>query len=331
MATPRLPAVPRISSRGWRSDADWSVIARLYNAATVGLGAEVHVTAAEIQGWLANDENIEPDRDYLLIDVGSETVAYALALSYQEHSGRRVFRHNGRVDPAWQRKGIGSAALDWAIAHSRARVAMTGSGTLQTTVVNDDPVLTGMLEARGYVPVQHEAELVRPHLDDIPDRDLPAGLKTRPVEEGHLRAIYEADHEAFKDHWGSRPQGEGDWRAFLDFAHRDETLWKVAWEGDRVVGQVRGFVSAEENEQFGRRRGWAEFISTASDWRGRGVAGALICATLREFKARGLEDAALGVHVENVTGAFSLYQGLGFEITSTATTYECPLQSELDG
>jgi ribosomal protein S18 acetylase RimI-like enzyme len=323
-----LPDIPGISARGWETGDDWADIARLYNAATVNLGTEVHVTAGEVAGWLNNDDDIDRGRDFLFVDVGTETVGYALALAYREHSGRRVYRHSGRVDPAWQRRGIGTAVLDWAIAHSRERAASLGSGALQTDVINEDPVLTGMLVARGYVPVQNDAELVRPHLENIPDRTLPEGLEMLAVEEGHLRAIYDADHEAFKDHWGTRPRREGDWKAFLDFAHRDETLWKVAWDGDRVVGQVRGFVSAEENEQFNRLRGWAEFISTAREWRGRGVASALICATLREFEARGLEDAALGVHVENMTGAFSLYQGLGFEVVSTSATFECPLEPE---
>jgi ribosomal protein S18 acetylase RimI-like enzyme len=300
-------------------------MARLYNAAMVHLGVEAHITGAELESWLANDDNVDRDSDYLFIDVGSETVAYVLAWSFLENTGRRVFRHNGRVDPAWQRRGIGSAVIDWAIAHSRERAETLGPGSLQTDVFNDDPVLAGLLEARGYSPGQHDADLVRPNLDHIPDRRLPAGLELRPVEAGHLRAIYEADREAFKDHWGSRQQGEGAWEAFLAFTQRDETLWKVAWDGDRVVGQVRGFISPEENEQFGRRRGWAEFISTARDWRGRGVASALICATLREFKTRGLEDAALGVHIENPTGALSLYQGLGFEVTWTSTSYECPI------
>jgi mycothiol synthase len=70
------------------------------------------------------------------------------------------------------------------------------------------------------------------------------------------------------------------------------------------------------------KRGWCEFISTAKEWRGKGVASALICETLREFARRGLEESALGVHAENPTGALSLYEGLGFERVSGGTIYE---------
>lgn len=51
----------------------------------------------------------------------------------------------------------------------------------------------------------------------------------------------------------------------------------------------------------------------------------MICATLNEFKRRGLTEAALGVHVENPNGAFSLYQGLGFEVITESAEYERPL------
>jgi ribosomal protein S18 acetylase RimI-like enzyme len=115
---------------------------------------------------------------------------------------------------------------------------------------------------------------------------------------------------------------EGDWVQFLEFPHRDETLWKVAWDGDRIAGQVRSFVNQRENEEFGRKRGWTEFISTAREWRGRGVATALICESLRELQRRGMEEAALGVHVENPHGAFRLYQKLGFEVVSRGAEYE---------
>jgi mycothiol synthase len=76
---------------------------------------------------------------------------------------------------------------------------------------------------------------------------------------------------------------------------------------------------------LGLRRGWTEFISTARDWRKRGVARALICESLRELKDRGMSDAALGVHTENPTGAFHLYESLGYEVQERYTTFQQPV------
>lgn len=327
MAEIVLPDIASISARGRAGGADWAVIADLNNANLFAIDADRYVTADEVRSYLDGASDIDRDRDYLFVEVGGEPVAYALASTYVEHGGRRVYRHNCKVHPNWRDRGIGTALLDWLASRHRERLEEHGPGVLQTEADDVDAALVAMLTARGYRAVAHEADLVRPHLDDLPARPLPDGLELRPVEESHLRAIFEADADAFRDHWGTRPRTEADWEAFLAFAHRDESLWKVAWDGDRVVSQVRGYVNEEENRVRGRKRGWAEFISTVHDWRGRGAAGALIVETLREFKRLGLEEAALGVHVENPTGAFSLYQGLGFEVVSHYATYERPLEA----
>ena len=183
-----------------------------------------------------------------------------------------------------------------------------------------------LLTSDGYQAVAHHATMIRPNLDNIPDRRLPDGVVIRPVTEEHMRAIWEADIEAFRDHFGYSEQTEQDWKRFLGDPLQDKTLWKVAWHGDQVVGQVRSFISQKQNAEFGRKRGYTEYISTAREWRGQGIAGALICASLGELKKRGMEDAGLGVHVDNPTGAYRLYESLGFEVTSPGNTYQRPLQ-----
>src|SRR4029078_4352161 len=106
---------------------------------------------------------------------------------------------------------------------------------------------------------------------------------------------------------------------------RDETMWKMAWAGDAVVGQVKSFINPQENAEMGYLRGYAEFISTHEEWRNRGIAGALLASSLREIKARGMTEAALGVDTSNPGGAFQLYTRLGFELRAYAAAYAKPL------
>src|SRR5262249_40214045 len=106
---------------------------------------------------------------------------------------------------------------------------------------------------------------------------------------------------------------------------RDETLCKVAWAGDTIVGQVKTFVNEEENTQLGRKRGWTEEISAHADWRNRGIAGALLAMSLRELRDRGYEEAALGVDTQNPGGAFQLYTKLGFELDRYEAIYARPV------
>ncbi len=102
-------------------------------------------------------------------------------------------------------------------------------------------------------------------------------------------------------------------------------MWKVAWAGDIVVGQVKSYINRDENAARGYRRGYTEYISTHHDWRNRGIAGALLGMSLRELKDRGMTEAALGVDTNNPGGAFQLYTGLGFELQAYEAVYTKPI------
>jgi ribosomal protein S18 acetylase RimI-like enzyme len=164
--------------------------------------------------------------------------------------------------------------------------------------------------------------MVRPNLDPQPDAPMPAGLEIREVQPEHLRAIFDAADEAFRDEWGYRPATEADWELFLtDPLNADRALWRIAWDGDQVAGQVRSFINAEENERFGQKRGWVENIGVRRPWRKRGLARALIASSIDALRERGMTEGALGVDTENQSGALRLYESVGFRPVSHSTVY----------
>ena len=140
-----------------------------------------------------------------------------------------------------------------------------------------------------------------------------------------LRAIWDADQEAFEDHWGASQPSEEDWLEFSSSPHLDPTLWRVAWAGHQVAGQVRSFINAEENRRYGRRRGWVEHISVRRPWRHRGLARALMAASFPLLRARGMTEGALHVDAENLSGALRVYESMGFSPVSRETVYRKPL------
>lgn len=325
----RLPDIPGISARPFGKDGDYQAIADLVIAeARADESDDAVMTAEDVETGFRNTENLDLSRDLRFVEVDGVPVAYVITRWWDETDGPRVYRHMCKVTAAWRGRGIGTAMLGWAQGHLAERAAghdIDRPKVYRTDVEQRATDAVALLETTGYHPIQHGANLVRPDLDDIPDAPLPDGVEIRPVAEEHLRKVFDADTEAFRDHWGFIEPTEKDWMAFLEFPYRDESIWKVAWHGDDVVGQVRGFINQIENRENDRKRGWSEFISTAREWRGKGVASALICATLRELKSRGMEEAALGVHVENPHGAYRLYQSLGFVVDSFGTLYEKPL------
>lgn len=321
-----LPSIPGIAVRALDRPDDFQIVADLVVAEAQADGqTDAITTADEVEVAFRNAENMDLLRDFRFVEVDGVPVGYVTTRWWDETDGPRIYRHMCKVVPEWRNRGIGTAMLDWAQSHLADRASrhdINRSKVYRTDIDEQASGGTSLLEANGYRPIQHGASLVRPNLDGVPEALLPDSLEIRPVADDQLRTIWEADTEAFRDHWGFVEPTEKDWQAFLDFPHRDESLWQVAWDGNRVAGQVRTFISEPENSANDRKRGWTEFISTARDWRGKGVATALICASLRQLRDLGMQEAALGVHVENPNGAYRLYQSLGFEVDSFGTTYE---------
>ena len=139
------------------------------------------------------------------------------------------------------------------------------------------------------------------------------------------RTVYDAENEAFRDHWGHHEHGEEGFRQTFGQAETNTDLWAVAWAGDQVAGVVETWIWPEENRRLGVNRGWLEKISVRRPWRKRGVGRALTAIAMRKLRAAGMDEAMLGVDAENPTGALGLYEALGFTVFRRSTAYRRPL------
>jgi GNAT superfamily N-acetyltransferase len=194
----------------------------------------------------------------------------------------------------------------------------------QAETSQEETGLAAMLEGEGYRPVRYGWEMLRPDLENLPDFPLPDGVEIRPVLSEHYRAIWDADIEAFRDHWGFSLPTEDEYKEWLE----DKTifqpdLWQIAWdiESNQVAGQVRTFIHHAENEKYDRKRGYTEFISVRRPWRKRGLARALIVRSLAVQKEQGMTESALGVDSENLSGATRVYEACGFQVIKTHTVH----------
>jgi ribosomal protein S18 acetylase RimI-like enzyme len=143
----------------------------------------------------------------------------------------------------------------------------------------------------------------------------------RPVEPGDHRRIWDADTEAFRDHWDAAERTDSDFESWFAEPELDTSLWRVAWDGDEVAGSVMTFIWHTENEALGQRRGWLEHISVRRPWRKRGLATALIASALHGLRDVGMNEAALGVDAENTSGALRVYERIGFRRSRTGIAY----------
>jgi mycothiol synthase len=315
-------------ARSYRGQVDHASLVEIYNADAAADQVEQVVTLADIDTQYAHLGNCDPSSDVVVVEHHGRPVAYGRTEWWDAKEGARKYAVLAKSGVDHRAKA--GYIIDWLETRIRSLAASHPPG--EKVFESWGPVADGgsqntvnQLLDRGYSIVTYEAEMVRPTLEDIPVLALPTNIEVRPVEPEHLRSIWEADNEAFRDHWGFSEPTEDEWEAYLEFPHRDESLWKVAWDGDDVAGQVRSYINEAENTQFERLRGWTEFISTGRRWRRQGVAAALICQSLNALKERGMTSAALGVHVENPNGAFRLYESLGFQVVKMYGVYQKPL------
>jgi len=131
-----------------------------------------------------------------------------------------------------------------------------------------------------------------------------------------------AFNEAFRGHWGLPEMDEQLWQQFFTGVPQFRgDLTYLAMEGEKIAGFCLNWVDQVKNEQTGIQEGFIEAVGVIPQWRGRGVASALLVHTMREFLKGGMERAALDVDTQNSTGALRLYEKLGFEAVKRTITF----------
>jgi mycothiol synthase len=317
LAAARAAAPAGVEIRAWRDAHDYDAMVEVFHRArtidATGWELSVEGLASDLRAL-----ELRPQDSILIATVNERTVGWIrvwdFGLSPDEG---RLLMHSGQIDPAWRRRGIGRSLLAGAQAELlRMRAARddppgTTAG-MHAWLFARNASAIDLLEADGYRRLRYVIEMTR-SLDDLPPDDLPAGLTTRSVRPEDRYAVVHAMDEAMHDHRGWPAWTDDQLMAMLDHPIRGQLdVWQVAWDGDRVVGGVLGYIDGPENVQMHRRRGYTEGIFTIREWRGRGLASALIGRNLRLLRERGMEEAALSVDTENPSGALGLYERHGF-------------------
>jgi len=329
-----LPTVTGYAFRHMRGESDLPAIVDVVNASRWADGVKDVMTLESLSNYFRHMTNCDPGRDIVVVESGSELAAYARTFWLKEDGGA-AYRHwvSAFVRPEHRRRGLGTALQAWL--EDRAQQAAdeqnhphSAADQLQAYVPDAEHARAALLERHGFRPERYFYEMERPNLDDIPAAPLPAGLEVRPVTTEHLRAIWDANVEAFRDHWGVPERSEADFQRFIhNPVEFQPDIWKVAWDtaSNQVVGMVLGFIDHAQNAALNRKRGWTENIAVRRPWRKQGVARALIAENLRELKTRGMDHAALGVDTDNLTGALRVYESMGFRPVARETAYQKPL------
>ena len=323
------PSIPGLTIRTFRGDPDLPQMLEVINGSKGVDEVERSTTMEEMTNNYHHLEHCDPTQDMLLVEVDGKMIAYNRVFWEKQEDGTFLYNLFGFLLPEWRRKGIGTCMFQWA--ENRQRQVASGHEQdveryFQVAAANTEKGAIALYEKFGYQPVRYELLMRRDISDPLPEAHMPAGLEVRPVKEEHIRPIWDAMQEAFKDHWGFIHESEVKFEAWQKEPIFQPKLWKIAWAGDQVAGMVLNFISESENQEYNRKRGYTEGICVRRPWRKQGLARSLIVQSIQMFKEMGMTETALGVDSQNLSGALRLYQGVGYRQNKQVAIYRKPME-----
>jgi mycothiol synthase len=294
----------------------------IYEACAADGDTVVAVTADELKHeW--QTPGFDLDQDAFLVETGDgQIIGYEEFFNEYEHAKLRT---DGYVHPDFKGRGVGTALLH--IIEQRARDEMTLTepevrASLRSTIDNRDPASHELHKNEGYQPLRYHWRMEIVLESPPPEPTFPAGIELRPFIKGeHDVAVWQAQNEAFRDHWGSHDATLEEWKhSRFDDPEFDSALWPIAWDGPS--GEVAGF----SLNRYRMGIGWIRTLGVRRQWRNRGLGEALLLHSFGEFYKRGTKTIGLGVDAQNPTGATRLYQKVGMLAVSEFLTSEKELR-----
>lgn len=266
------------------------------------------------------------------ISADGEIVAFIWTSLSPNPTRERAVNIHGAVHAAWTRQGLGNELIRWAVDRGRERLAVYPDDLpklLRAHMYEEDTATVAAYVGCGFLPTRYFVEMERDLGLPIAQAQLPPELVLETWSQGIDETTRDAHNDAFRDHWASEPLTEERWRRWISGGeHFLPACSYVVSDSAGVVGFAMNSAYPDEWEELGHSAAWIQSLGTRRAWRHRGVASALISASLLGFAGRGLERAWLGVDTESPTGALALYQHHGFKTRRQEVSYEIGVGSQ---
>ena len=319
-----------LTIRNYRGPEDHEDMTEIFNETRVEEGYEIPMTVQELESEFDNTDHCNPYEDVFIVEKDEETVGWTQVWWGKDANDVRQYSHSVTIFKEYKSKG----GIRELINKNEKRIKEIaedhpeeGKKVYHIRANEEQELWKKVLESEHYFKHRYGFLMVRPDLDDIPELPLLEGVEIRATKQEHYEKIRKAWNEACKDQRDQVPLSKEDFQLWIDLGLFESSLFTTVWDSDEVIGTCIGIIREDENKENDRMRGYLEFISVKKDWRGRGIAKAMMAETMRKLKDRGMKKAALGVDAENPSGALSLYRKMDFKIDKKVVFYRKEVQS----
>lgn len=265
--------------------------------------------------------NFDLTKDIWLVLSDEEKIVGVAVLEHREHA--RLYTE-GEVHPDYRSRGIGTYLLHLAQVRAQQHILLASPEarvTLNSGVNSKDETVIHLLEEHGFTRVRHFWRMAIEMDAAPPVPEWAEGITLRTFTPEMARAVYEADEEAFQDHWGHMTSSFEMWEHWMVKREGfDPTLWFMAMDGDEIAG----FSLCRDEKESG---GWVNVLGVRRPWRRKGLGRALLHHSFGEFYKRGIRNVYLGVDAQSLTGATRLYERAGMHVIRQYNSYEKELRA----
>ena len=301
--------------------ADLNAVTQLiYDVCEADGDITMAVTPEEMKHeWETPGFNVETDA-IVAVTTDGRIVGYEEFFNLHDHAKLRT---DGYVHPKFTGLGIGTSMMRAVDERARKDIPLAAPDvriSLQSTLDSHDKEGRNIHELAGYSPIRFHWRMQIDLKSPPPAVPLPDGIELRPFIKGeHNHAVWEADTEAFRDHWEEHEVPFEEWKLDkLGTPDFDPSLWMIAWDGDQIAGVALN--------RYRMGIGWIRRLGVRRPWRKKGLGYSLLLHSFSEFYKRGTKAIGLGVDAQNPTGATRLYVKAGMYPASEFVTYEKELR-----
>jgi mycothiol synthase len=260
------------------------------------------------------------EHDSMAVFDGEMMVAYGVLRVRTEANPVHDMRYEGGVHPQFRGSGIGSELNTWAedgAIRLHAEHFPNSPLSLSASCTSTNLGALEFFERRTFRAIRWFNGMTRDLATPVVEDPNPPGIEIFDWTPQLSFEALQVRNEAFRDHWGSTTTTPEGWDHFVgSAAFRPDHSYLAMADSEAV-----GVIVCHEYETGPDAKGrdlYVSIVGTKNGYRKRGIATALLERALISAGAAGFVTASLEVDAASATGAFGLYEGLGFRIDHTS-------------